>query len=265
MPDLSGEHLDQLRDAVILLESPAFAIKVANLIGAPVEHLLSALPQTMAVAVRNATGVAIHKALDAALKTMPRQNGHSAAKLLHKVGVGISGGIGGFFGLASLAVELPVSTAIMLRSIAAIAQSEGENLGDAAAQLACIEVFALGGKSASDDASETSYYAIRAALARTVSEAVSFIAERGLAAEGAPPVVRFIAQIAARFGIVVSEKVAAEIVPIAGAAGGAAVNLMFMDYFQKVATGHFTVRRLERIYGQALVEGYYERIRAELS
>lgn len=265
MPEFSGKHLEQLRDAVILLESPAFAIKVANFIGAPVEHLLSALPQTMAVAVRNATSVAIHKALDAALKTMPRKNGHTPAKLLHKVGVGISGGIGGFFGLASLAIELPVSTALMLRSIAAIARSEGENLGDPAAQLACIEVFALGGKSASDDASETSYYAIRAALARTVSEAASFIAERGLAAEGAPPVVRFIAQIAARFGIVVSEKVAAEIVPIAGAAGGAAVNLMFLNYFQKVATGHFTVRRLERIYGQALVESHYEQIRAELS
>ena len=264
MPEISGEHLEQLSGAVRLLESPAFAIKLANYIGAPVEHLLAAMPEGISVAVRKATGVAIHKALHAALKTMPKGNGHSPAKRLHKVGVGLSGGIGGFFGLASLAVELPISTTIMLRSIAAIAKSEGEDLVDPAAQLACIEVFALGGKSASDDASDTSYYAIRAALARTVSEAASFIAERGLAVEGAPPIVRFIAQIAARFGIVVSEKVAAEMVPIAGAAGGAAVNLMFLDYFQKVASGHFVVRRLERVYGREAVEAHYERLRAEL-
>lgn len=263
MAEISSEHLEQLGEAVRLLESPAFAIKVANFIGAPVERLLAAMPEPMTMAVRRATSVAIYKALGAALKTVPRGDRHSPAKRLHKVGVGISGGIGGFFGLASLAVELPVSTTIMLRSIAAIAKSEGEDLGDPAAQLACIEVFALGGKSAADDASETSYYAIRAALARAVSETASFIAERGLVVEGAPPIVRFIAQIAARFGIVVSEKVAAEMVPIAGAAGGAAVNLMFLDYFQKVASGHFTVRRLERVYGKETVEACYERLRKQ--
>jgi hypothetical protein len=267
MTDLSGEHLDQLREAVRLLESPAFAIRLANYIGAPVERLLSSLPHNMAIAVRNATNVAIHKALDVALRTLPK-NGEEqprAHRLLHKVAVGAAGGLGGFFGLASLAVELPLSTTIMLRSIADIARAEGEDLTDPAVQMSCLEVFALGGKSAADDASETSYYAIRAALARTVSEAASFLTERGLASEGAPPLVRLVAQIASRFGLVVSEKAAAELVPIAGAAGGAAVNLMFLDYFQKVASGHFTVRRLERTYGPEVIEARYEEIRASLA
>jgi hypothetical protein len=266
MTDLSSEHLDQLREAVRLLESPAFAIRLANYVGAPVERLLASLPRNMALAVRNATNVAIHKALDMALRTLP--NGETqprAHKLLHKVAVGATGGLGGFFGLASLALELPLSTTIMLRSIADIARAEGENLQDPAVQMACMEVFALGGKSAADDASETSYYAIRAALARTVSEAASFLTERGLAAEGAPPLIRFVGQIASRFGLVVSEKAAAELVPIAGAAGGVAVNLMFMDYFQKVASGHFTVRRLERMYGPEVIEARYEEIRASLA
>jgi len=95
-------------------------------------------------------------------------------------------------------------------------------------------VFALGGKSSSDDASETSYYAIRAALARTVSEAASFIAERGLAAEGAPPIVRFIAQIAGASHRGVRESRGRDRAH-RRRCRGAAVNLMFLDYFQKVA------------------------------
>ena len=41
-----------------------------------------------------------------------------------------SGAAGGAFGLATLPVELPVSTIIMLRSIAAIARNEGEEPSD---------------------------------------------------------------------------------------------------------------------------------------
>ncbi|MEO8660999.1 MAG: EcsC family protein [Bryobacteraceae bacterium] len=262
MAEITSQHLEELRDAVILLESPSFALKVANVIGAPVERVMKSLPESMSVAVHKATSVAIHKALEAALRTMPKRVGRPANRRLHKLSVAAAGGVGGFFGLASLAVELPLSTAIMLRSIADIAQSEGEDLNDPAGQLACLEVFALGGKSASEASSETSYYAIRAALARTVSEAATYLAERGLAVEGAPPMIRLVAQIASRFGLVVSEKVAAELVPLVGAAGGAAVNLMFLHYFQKLAGGHFVVRRLERVYGPAVIEAEYERLRA---
>ena len=53
----------------------------------------------------------------------------------------------------------------------------------------------------------------------------------------------------------------AELVPIAGAAGGAAVNLMFLHYFQKMASGHFVVRRLERIYGPETIEALYQELR----
>jgi hypothetical protein len=42
-------------------------------------------------------------------------------------------------------------------------------------------------------------------------------------------------------------------VPLIGAAGGAAVNLAFMNHYQRTAWGHFTVRRLERIHGEAAV------------
>jgi len=73
--------------------------------------------------------------------------------------------------------------------------------------------------------------------------------------------VRFVAQIASRFGIVVSQKVAAQALPMIGTLGGAAVNYAFMDHFQAVAKAHYLVRRLERIYGQDAVRAEYERLR----
>ena len=43
-----------------------------------------------------------------------------------------------------------------------------------------------------------------------------------------------------------------------GAMGGATVNLLFMNHFQRVAHGHFTVRRLERHYGAETVRQRYQ-------
>ena len=137
----------------------------------------------------------------------------------------------------------------MLRSIADIARSEGHSLSTMQTRLSCLEVFALGGRSSRDDATESSYWAVRAALARAVSEAASYMAQRSVLEKSAPAVVRLIAAISSRFGVVVSEQLAAKAVPIVGAAGGSLVNVLFMDHFQDMARGHFIVKRLEAKYG----------------
>jgi hypothetical protein len=81
-----------------------------------------------------------------------------------------------------------------------------------------------------------------------------------LVEEGAPAIVRFITQLATRFGVNVSEKVAAQAVPVIGAAGGVVINVLFIDHFQEMARGHFIVRRLERTYDPQLVRAEYERL-----
>jgi EcsC protein family len=63
--------------------------------------------------------------------------------------------------------------------------------------------------------------------------------------------------IAGRFGVVVTERSAASAVPLLGAVGGATVNVIFMNHFQRVANGHFVVRKLERLYGQSVVRQQY--------
>jgi len=141
-----------------------------------------------------------------------------------------------------------------------IAKSEGENLGDPESMLSCMQVFAMGGPAKSDDASESGYLAVRAALANSVTQSARFIAEHGVSRESAPALVRFIAQVTSRFGFVVTEKAAAQIVPFIGAVSGAVVNYAFITHFQGIARGHFTVRRLERTYGKEIVQAEYERL-----
>src|ERR1700738_4678787 len=50
-------------------------------------------------------------------------------------------------------------------------------------------------------AGESGYFLVRTALARSVTEAAKYIAERGGIEEGAPVLVRFLTQVAARFGL----------------------------------------------------------------
>jgi hypothetical protein len=249
-----------LERAVEALERPTWTARIVNLIGMPIEWATKRLPGKAGAVVSRATALAIRKALVAAVSTMRTRRLRRSSKWLHRAAVTTSGGVGGFFGLPGLAAELPVSTVIMLRAIADIARSEGEDVENVESQLACVQVFALGGSSPADDASETAYYAARLGLAKALSEAAEHIAARGMAEEGAPVIVRLIARIAARFNVVVSEKVAAQAVPVVGAASGAAINLLFVTSFQRVAAAHFAVRRLERKYDPDLVKSAYDRI-----
>jgi len=151
-----------------------------------------------------------------------------------------------------------------LRSILDIARSEGENLTDPESTLSCVEVLGIGGRTETDDAAKSDYFVVRGILAKSVTEAARFIAERGIVEEGSPVLVRLITQVASRFGLVVSQKAAAQTIPVIGALGGAAVNYAFIDHFQSVARGHFTVRRLERKYGKDIIFAAYERLRNDL-
>jgi len=261
---MTDEDLKGLRAAIQLLENPSLAARLAAIIGKPIELIGLALPASASKIVAAATTKALEAALQVALRTMQNKP-EAGSHLLHKVLATAAGAVGGSLGLASAPIELPISTVIMIRSIADIARSEGENLADPDTALACIQVFALSGREGPADASESGYFAARALLARSVTEAARFIATTGVVEEGAPVLVRFLTQVASRFGVVVTQKLAAQTVPIIGALGGAAVNYAFIDHFQDIARGHFAIRRLERAYGKEVVRAEYDRVREELA
>jgi EcsC protein family len=259
--DLSMADQEALAAAVRWLESPSLASRLAALAGKPVGLVQRALPAAASNAVAKATKTALERALDLALFSL-RSRRFIGGRKLHSGLACTSGAIGGAFGLVALAVELPVSTTIMLRAIAVVAQQEGEDLADPRTGLACLEVFALGAPPADASGAETDYFAVRAMLARGLVEIADFAIDKGAIREGAPLFVRFMTQIASRFGVVVSQKLAAQTVTVVGALGGATINLAFTEHFQDVARGHFTVRRLERAYGADVVRAEYERVKS---
>jgi hypothetical protein len=266
-PRLDLGDMAALGTAVRALERSTLAGRLSAMAGKPLELIGHAIPEQARAIITDAAERALRAALHVALRSLPelppaedrpRRSGRRDTAL-----AAASGAVGGAFGLVSLPVELPISTTLVLRAIAEIAREEGEDLSDPETAFACLQVFALGSRTEADDLASSGYFAVRAALARAVSQAAKVATGKGIA-DTAPAVVRLLAQIASRFGIVVSQKVAAGAVPIVGALGGAAVNAAFMAHFRTVARAHFTVRRLERRYGEAAVRAAYEEIRTRL-
>lgn len=258
--NLSYSEKQDLQRAKNLLENPGVAARITNVLGMPIEKGLEYLPKNWNNNLAEITTVALTKASDAAIFTMKDIRHQKSSNNFHKLGVIISGGVGGFFGIAAVAAELPISTTIMLRSITDIARSEGESINSPDTKIACLEVFALGGETISDNSSESGYFAVRTVLTKSVVEASEFILEKGLVEESAPILVKLIMRIAAYFEVQVTEKFAAQAIPAIGAAGGAIINTVFIDHFQDMARGHFIVRRLERKYGKEQIRRLYEEL-----
>jgi hypothetical protein len=265
---LSADDRDALLRAVGELERQSFASRLAALLRRETGLIRWPIPAHISEMASRAAMPALETSLKVALRSLAREPLRDRRKF-HKRIAAIAGGAGGAFGLSSFFIELPFTTTIMLRAIADIARNEGEDLADPDTALACLAVFGLGGGgstipgsvSAQDEAIlDAGYFAIRTLLASTIRDAAGFYLARGSAQEATSFLARYLATIASRFGVALSQKFAAQSVPMIGCAAGAAVNYAFVDHFQTMAHGHFTILRLERRYGAALVRTEYERI-----
>jgi hypothetical protein len=206
---LNPQDYTDLQAAAAKLEGNSFAMTLAAKVGMPVEALLRYLPDRAQASVGTAVNKALEQCLRVALNFDKGNTGSVASRRSHVFTTAVTGALGGFFGLPGLVVELPVTTTIMLHSIAGIAASQGEDLSQPATALACLEVLALGPEGRHNEALESAYYATRAALAQVTRDAAAYVAQKGLTKEGAPVLLSFLAKIASRFGLEVSEKAAA--------------------------------------------------------
>ncbi len=245
---LTPADYQALIDAVDRLQNPNFAARMADYAGQPINAVIRFMPRAINRRLKHAIRLAIFKCLEVAIDSLEDDVAFEPSRWTAKILAGFTGCVGGFFGLAALPIELPITTTLMLRSIAEIARAEGEDLQKLEALLACLEVFALGGPGP-DDKADIDYYAVRMMLTKLTSEMATLVMERGAVNASSPIVAKLVGEIVTRFGLVVSDLAAASAVPFVGAIGGATVNIIFMDHFQRIARGHFTVRRLERVYG----------------
>jgi hypothetical protein len=255
-PTIASADHAALKNAVRYLEGRNFAAKLADYAGVPVNRVLGVLPKAVNKQLSGLVRSAVMKGLEVAVDTLDDKPPRSPAMGFSSFLAGVTGGVSGLFGFGALAFELPLTTTLMLRAIAEIAQHQGEDLTTLEARLACLEVFAYGAKR-TDENLDVGYYAARALISKYSHDIAALALERGAIDASAPVVASLVSEIVSRFGLVVSDKVAAGALPILGAVGGATVNIVFMDHFQRVALAHFTLRRLERTYGSSHIKQRY--------
>ncbi|MDO6470938.1 EcsC family protein [Maribacter sp. 1_MG-2023] len=271
---LSREDLETIKKCKASMENIGWAIKGVNVIGNSLETGARFIPEKALNILQKSTEKILLGLLKANLLTISKNKQlKEPSSITYKAIVIGSGTVGGFFGsttgigTAIFASEMTITTKYILRSIMDIARSQGEDIYSLEGQMQCMEVFALGGKSKDDDSIDTSYYVARAALSSTLKNLTSASLQAAIKTAANSSVVfgsnamnKFITQIAARFSVLISEKFMAQAVPIAGALGGGSMNFIFINHFQKMATSHFTLRRLERKYGEDAVMKAYSKI-----
>lgn len=264
---ISETELQFVQEAAKYLEAPSVVMKTVNQLGRPVEVVTRRLPKKFHSLVQASLSTGM-RWVSGTVNNEPAQKSGLPGRMAgwaHTAAAAVTGAAGGAFGLAALALELPLTTAVILRSVADIARDCGEDVGLHETRLECLTVLAHGGPSEKQKAMESTYYAARISMAAMVSDAVQYLARmsaqqlaREIAAGTAPPVVRLLSQIGARFGVVAGQMALVQAVPVVGAVTGAAINAAFTDHFNQIARYHFGLRKLERRHGAEAVREAYQ-------
>jgi hypothetical protein len=270
---ITESELAFIEEAAKFFANPGVVAKGLAALGEPIERLQNRLPERAKEKISAATTAAIQKALIAAVTTLPSEQNNTVvgnseredmglkSSWIHKGTSSVTGAIGGFFGLAALPIELPLTTIVILRGILDQARLAGHNVNDLDTRMECLMVFTMGANPSEPSASETGYFAARISLTQAIKAATAQLVgasakellwafEKGTA----PAVVRLIAQVARAFEIRVTQKLVGELIPVLGAIGGSAVNYAFADFYCRAAKFHFGLRALEKKHGEEAVQ-----------
>lgn len=217
-------------------------MQLLNIVGGQAEGLLDRLPGPTRDRLNAATEKALQTALEAATRSrgvVPDQKAWLNTALT--TAMGAAGGAGG---LPSALAEVPVTVTVLMRAIQGIAAEHGFDPSDPEVAQDVLLVFSSAGPLAHDDGADMGFLAARVSITGAGLNAL-------------------IARIAPRLATVLGQKLAAQAVPILGAAAGAAVNFAFTSYYQQMAHVQFGLKALAQRSGEpypALVE----RLRVEM-
>ena len=185
-------------------------------------------------AVQGVVEVALKRAFDIAVLRLGKEGQLDQSKRLSGPLVFLSGAVGGFVGMGGFVPDAMVTSLAIMREIARVAVEEGEELADSDTRAACLQVFALNAGQKSGAEPESSYYSAR------------FVMQ-------GRPIAMLLSDVARRFGVTLSQKFALQAVPVVGALAGASLNTAFLGHYRELARAHFTIRRLERQFGEEAV------------
>ncbi len=219
-----------------------YVVGAANGLEIAGHRLFGAAWDSIQAQIQDAIEGVLWKAHDFATIGVGKDGQRDSRTRLHRLSASASGAMSGFAGLPGLLLDIPVTTALMLRSIAGIAREHGEDIATSDGKRACLEVLAQAAPRAGGDEAELGYWSARAGLSHLT-------------------IAVLIRTAAARLGVTLSEKLLAQAVPVAGAVAGAGLNWVFMGYYQEIAHVHFTIREVERRTGDpAIVRACFDRL-----
>lgn len=222
---IDGRSVEQRLEALALRHARAgnVGIQLLNVVGGQAENLLDRLPAPARARLGDGAEQALRLAMDAAHRSrgvVGEQPGW-----MNLVVTTAMGAAGGFGGLPSALAELPMTTTVLLRAIQDVAVEHGFDPEEQGVRFDCIQVFAAAGPLDHDDGSDLAFLSTRMAVTGAALQAL-------------------VARVAPRLATVLGQKLAAQAVPILGAAAGAATNYAYTSYYQQMAHVHFGLRRL---------------------
>ncbi|MBY0338491.1 MAG: EcsC family protein [Acetobacteraceae bacterium] len=206
--------------------------------GALLQSGLHRLPSGIQKAVADRARDGLELGFRTAILGLDPDAAKRAATGNYKLGGMASGFIGGFGGFATTLAELPVTTMLIMRSVADIAREEGLPLTDPEVRAACIEVFAFGGPLEEDDDADLAFWGARLAGREVAS---------------------LVLTVATRYAPALLTKLAGQAVPLMGGAVGAGLNLLYMEFYQRMARVVFALLPLERAHGRAILRAEFAR------
>lgn len=199
-------------------------IDILNLLGTQADGLVEGLPAPVRDRLEGATEAALKQAMKAAngSRRVIRPGQPTWLQTALATSMGAAGGIGG---VGTALAELPLTTTVLLRTIQDVAEEHAFDPTAENVQFDCIQVFAAAGPLAHDDNADLGFLGARMALSSGgMQKLMTWVAPR----------------LAAVFG----QKLAAQAVPVLGAAAGAATNYAFINYYREMAYVHFGLRKL---------------------
>ena len=227
LPVIAGKRISPdedesefLRVVKLKAEGRSIPVKLSETVAGMGSGVMRMLPDAFTERLASVSEKALRTAYLAG-DEMPAVKGYS------RFIAGASGAVSGFFGMPGMLVDVPLTTAVIMRAVRAVAREYGEDTKSPECKMACLEVF---GMNSGNDDENGGYWGARAAVTSAALDTA-------------------ITAIASRFSMNLSGKFASMAVPVTGAAAGALINYAFTEHYIKMAHIHFAVRKLERTYG----------------
>jgi hypothetical protein len=211
-------------------------MRIINKFGGTVEDQMARLPQSVRTQIERVTAQALQRAVNVAGhgRAAPDFGPRGAPAL-----AALTGAVGGAGGIATSLAELPITVTVILHAILRAAEAEGFDTTLPEVRAEALRVLTLGGPLDDDDGINTSFLGARMTLT-------------------GPALHALLARVVPGFAAVLTQKLAAQTVPIFGAVTGAALNATFLTHYRELAHIRFGLLRLTALHGAAPVRARFE-------